>query len=327
MSDSRRSQPRIQKLIQGLRNRQARNWEVSILTLIVFTFGVLITFSDVFYNIIEKNVSSHPETIPVLMLVVLVWVVFQVTLLEREAEMEGQVPQVLDKIRHAHLQEWILSRDTLFRMVNEGGTYSQEWNSVSAAAPDLVNWILSAQPNVHLDILAFSTETFLPVCLEAVRGMAAQPKGKLEEVTIRVLVRDTSVDWLVPYLADSNSDRVYVKELKTRFLNQQNNWSGSILRELGRVLTIPQIHLDMRVYSFEPVFKGILINQEIGAVGIYPLGMTSWRGMQVWDYLGHEASMVRVSKSDGLPSERLLFTMFTTWFDDLWKHSHPWEAQ
>jgi hypothetical protein len=318
MSLTQKSQPRVRRLIQILKSRRVQSLQVSVLAFILFVFSLLLTFSDAFYLILSRY-TPRPEILPFPMLVPLIWIVFQVAMLEREAEREGQMPQALSVVRRAHLQEWILSRETMLRLFIEGSSHSEQWKSVASATPALVEWILSSQPDLHLDILAFSTETFLPVCLDAARAMVTQPEPKIQQVSIRILIRDTNADWLIPYLADPRADQQYAEELKVRFLHQQSNWSGLIVREFGRVLPTSKIRLEMRVYPLEPVFKGILINREIGLVGVYPLGTTSWRGMQVWDYLGHEATMVRISKSAESSFERASFGLFLKWFDSLWQ--------
>jgi hypothetical protein len=298
-----------------------------MLALIILVFSLSLTFSDAFYTILS-HYTNRPELLPFPLLVTLMWIIFQVMLLEREGEKEDQLPQAFNMIRQAHLQEWIMSREILLHFFIEGNKHSQRWNSVAAATPTLVEWILSARPVLNIDILAFSAETFLPACLDAARAMVAQPAPKLEEVNIRILVRDTSVDWMVPYLRNAKADRQYLDELKTRFLHQQNNWFGLVVREFSKILSANKIHLEMRVYPFEPVLKGMVINREIALIGVYPLGTTIWHNMEVWDYLGHEAPMVRVSKFAESPFERISFEMFVKWFDSYWQDfSRPWEAK
>jgi len=224
----------------------------------------MLTFSNEVYVFLSRY-TPRPEILPFPMLVPLIWIIFEVAILERSSTKEEGVMQSLAVIRHWHLHEWILSRQTMLRFFIEGSRESDQWKSVAAATPTLAEWILSAQPDLQLDILAFSTETFLPACLDAARAIAAQPQPTLQQVGIRILVRDTRVDWLVPYLTDMRADQQYVADLKGRFLHQQSNWSGLILREFGRILPTSKIHLDMRVYPFEPVFKGLVIRHNLSS--------------------------------------------------------------
>jgi len=326
MSSLEKNKPRFQKLIQVLKSRRVQDAEVSILAAIIFVFSLLLTFSDAFYSILGRY-TPRPEILPFPLLVSLIWIVFRVAFLERENKGDDHMPEAIDEIRNVHLQEWILSRETTLRFFIEGSSISKQWKSVAAATPALVEWIQSTSPNLNLDILAFSTETFLPPCLDAARAIAARSEPKIKQVSVRILIRDINVDWLIPYIADKRADHEYAHELKARFLHQQSNWTGLILREFGKILPTSKIHLEMRMYPVEPVFKGILINQEIGLVGVYPLGRTSWRGMEVWDYLGHETPMVQIAKSSESVFERTSFELFSKWFNDLWNNnSRAWRA-
>ncbi|MEM4203796.1 MAG: hypothetical protein QXS54_06980 [Candidatus Methanomethylicaceae archaeon] len=327
MSASRKFQVRARSLIQILRSRQAQNLEVSLLALLIIVFSVLLTFSDVFYLALSKY-TSRPETLFFPLLVSLMWIIFQVAILERKSSEGGQMPQFLNSLRDAHIPEWILTRESMLQLFLTGNAHTKRWESVAAATPTLTEWILAAQPEVCIDILAFSAETFLPACLDAARAIAVQsPNPTIQQINIRILVRDTNAIWMIPYLPDLTADQQYRQELKTRFLQHQGNWVGLVLREFKKILPASKIGLAIRAYPFEPVFKGILINREIGLVGIYPLSTTSWRGIQVWDYMGYETPMIQISRTAESAFEQISFDIFLRWFDSLWNNfSRPWGA-
>jgi hypothetical protein len=314
--------PRLRRLKQILNSPRAQNLQISVLAAIIMLLGLVLTFYNEAYLFLSKY-AVRPELLPLPLLVVLIWTVLQVALMGREADKSGTQSQVLSAIRHEHLQEWILSRHAMVDFFGEASRPLKRWASVGDATSTLAQWILSAQPNVRLEILAFSTETFLQPCIDAAREIAVS-KAHLDQVDIRILVRDPSTQWLIPYIADQRADEEYVRDLKARFQQARDSWEGLILSEFAKVLPASKIRLEMKVYPFEPVFKGIVVDRRVGLVGVYPVDTTTWRDIRdVWDYLGHKAPMVEISKTAKSPFGASLFEMFLRWFDTLWRISRP----
>ena len=79
--------------------------------------------------------------------------------------------------------------------------------------------------------------------------------------------------------------------------------------------------LEVHLHRLSPLFKAIIINDDVMYLGLYPIAATpiSINGVeaQLWDYRGERARMLGYGAS-GSAIEREQFLAVRQWFDSVW---------
>ncbi len=173
---------------------------------------------------------------------------------------------------------------------------------------------------VTIKFLAYSAETLIGLS----RDMVAQLDDTLseecrlaEDLEVRILVRDLASDhgWLVPLAMDEREDVEYADDLRTRFRNVQRSALKEFEDGLREVLPPAQVQFHVRGYRLEPLFKGLLVDDCEGMLGLYAID--DLRNPTGWDYSGHAVDLCRVGDSSSY-FETTALKAFRSWFDKLW---------
>ena len=172
---------------------------------------------------------------------------------------------------------------------------------------------------VRLDIFCYSAETFFSLLVPFFWELHKTP---MQRMYIRILVRNYAKDFIIPCANDGTQDLEYAHDISHRNANIIAEFYSNIdrLRE-----QLPEINIDfeIRMYPFEPLHKGIIINRNKLYWAMYPIvradRMLGGKKKKMWDYEGHSAKLVELINNGG-PASAEMFRSVSTWFDTVWEH-------
>ncbi len=174
---------------------------------------------------------------------------------------------------------------------------------------------------IEIDIAAYSGETFYNVLSEFLRDVL-EGRQRPKRLHLRIAVPDCSDPMPVPSIVDTLAEhapyKASIQERNKRFAGEFRHYFSEISQYFPRM----DAKVEIKVHRLSPLFKMMLINNERGFFGIYPITEThvtiSDQEVQLWDYRGEQAHLIGVSRSAG-SAERELFQQLGNWFDRVWR--------
>jgi hypothetical protein len=175
---------------------------------------------------------------------------------------------------------------------------------------------------VELDIAAYSGETFYSVLSEFFQDVL-DGRLRVRRLYIRLLLPDCAAPMAVPCdvdtLAEVPSYKNAIEERNRRFIGE---FRGYFLQFAQRGI-VPDARFEVSLHRLSPLFKTVIINNDVMFIGIYPIAQTpvtlAGVDLQMWDYRGERVHMLGFAAS-GKAVEREQFVAVRQWFDSVWAH-------
>lgn len=305
---------------------RAQAIQLRLLTVLLFLLGVLLTFSDKVYDFLERF-TDRPEILPVALMVPYVYLIFQVVLWRLDRDDEAELRKIRFEVRRSELHQQLLERrivvDAFNRSVAGFRNYDKHGGVVA-----LSDWI-AAEEGGEIEVLmvAYSSETFLDGCLRAARRVqeVTSSKGQQpDKIVFKLLTRDLSVSWRLPFLPVYQADQDYRHALNARFQQFLSRWKVELFDAFA-FLPRDRVQFEARSYPLEPTYKATIVNRKVGLVGVYGTHEVNYGGVSGWDYHGHGARTYELRINDDVKGVgQLALDNFIEYFDLLWnRHSRP----
>jgi len=178
-----------------------------------------------------------------------------------------------------------------------------------------------ASRRVFLDICAYSSETFHAVLAPFFRRIIDR-ELTLRELHIRLLVRDYRRPFVVPCNGNMKEDPSY----RSATVSRNRKFIDDFLADVNQIRDAcpdMDINFEIRLYPFEPIFKGVIIGGNRAFWNIYSI-MNARRRIGdeekiIWDYYGERTRLIQL-QADGPIAERELLSSFQGWFATVWDY-------
>jgi len=322
------TESRFRRALKSLSDVRAQTIQMRLFAALLFVLSVLLTFNDHVFAFIS-TFTDRPELVPMTLMVPYVYLIFQVVLWRLDRDEESESQRLRFAARRSELQERLLERKTVVNAFNRS-VESFPKSDKNSGTTALSEWISSeGGSEIEVIMLAYSSETFLDGCLRAasrieklIRDSGTEP----EKIAFKLLTRDLKAYWRLPFLQNHEADEDYRRALNARFEQFLSRWKVELF-EAFAFLPRHKVHLEVRWYHFEPIFKATIVNRKVALVGVYSVHEINHKGVAGWDYHGHGATMYEVRGGDSsLPGGQRALESFVELFDELWnRYSRPVE--
>jgi len=147
-------------------------------------------------------------------------------------------------------------------------------------------------------VIAYNSSNFFQAFFQEI--------GDFKNAELSVLVRHPGASFIIP----ENPARV--RHIQTRIRESVLNFGG-----------IESKNLRVRGYFLEPVYRGFLLDEQIGFISLYKVDDTSYAYGRTFKYVG-TGGQGWIVKEGGTPEERLMLDAGRRWFSAAWsKFSFP----
>lgn len=310
------------KVFRALSGERSQQIQMRVYALLLFILGNLLAFNDKVFDFLS-NFTSRPEILPATLMIPYIYFIFQMVLSHLDRDEEAELEEIRFEERSRELPERRLERKSAVKSF--GRSHEGLLKVPQAKASEWIGERASA-PEIEVLLLAYSSETSLKSCLDSVDFLRAHiadnPDGpRPQKVRFKLLTRDLDAVWKVPYFPAREADKEYRNDLKAGFRRHLARWPVELPEKFQGLLYRDQIEVEIKYYPFEPLLKGIVVNREIGMVGIYEFHQPEHRETKGWDYHGWGSSMFEMSSLDPAATNATdALTDFITYFDEIWNH-------
>lgn len=273
---------------------------VYLLSGLIIIINLLKSFIPTLLPAIDPNVFSIALIALALVMVV------RVLITTRSEEVKSIAQEILHELKPHEEKEAII------------------WNSVIEAGPKLREWIVDKNyTQIKIDLFSYSCETFQQHLINIFKEICSQPSlPVLSSITLRILTRNCFKKYIIPCAEDNKSNRLWKKIIQKRSETIQTTLTSDIEDTLKKTLSKTTIKLIIKVCPFEPLFKGIIVNETNGLFGFYPIEKVNKtivsERISIWDYIGFKTKMVEISKDSPNLVSREIFVFFEKWFNFVW---------
>jgi DNA-binding transcriptional regulator YhcF (GntR family) len=185
-----------------------------------------------------------------------------------------------------------------------------------------------SRPQVTIDFAGFSGETLhgaITEPLDHIRDGRYRP----DSISVRILVPDPSVPWMLPAEAPDLSDSPAFRRRAQRIMHRHTFGIVEEVQELQELGLIESATAEVRAYPGGPMFKVYIINGDDAFFGFYSieeheLTLDGERTV-IWDLMGKNSLLFHMDtdRDDGEALKSQFVRQAQTWFDSAWKISKP----
>lgn len=204
------------------------------------------------------------------------------------------------------------------------------WKSVADATSKLREWILDTKnKDIKIDLYTYSGETFIQHLIDIFKEMCSKDSPPvISSIFLRILTRDCQKKLVIPCEKYGKGSKVWKSNMRYRDRNIRSTFISDIENTLKKALPQTTVKLHIKVCPFEPLFKGIMVNEKNGLFGFYPIEKITkplqhkriTRIMTIWDYIGYKTKMIEISEEPTNQVTREIFEYFNQWFNLVWNN-------
>jgi hypothetical protein len=182
---------------------------------------------------------------------------------------------------------------------------------------------------VELDIAAYSSETFYEL-LYGFLNNVLEEETKLERLRLRLLLPDYSRPMGLPgKVKATDEDHVREHPVYKGYLQKRNRnrigYFVDYFRQFADGGIVKDVKFEVRVHPVPPLFKFIIINNDIVFEAKYPISETLYEYEEddgehrvlLWEFKGERATMIP-TKREGSAADRIRFHETRKWFNTMW---------
>jgi hypothetical protein len=186
--------------------------------------------------------------------------------------------------------------------------------------------LILGEKEIKIDICGYSTDTLQIFFDSLISGLPKHEFANCKSISLRVLLKnENEAEWhFIPCnSADKSSNSAYNLRNLFRYDGIIDRWQNITF---PRLVDLSPANCDCRLvikaHSFDPCFKGFMVNDKFGVLGFYPIQKiertVEGEHLNIWDYIGRESKLIKVEQSGG-PIEIALQESFQAWFKTIWE--------
>lgn len=175
---------------------------------------------------------------------------------------------------------------------------------------------------VRVDFAGFTGETLHGAMQEPLDNIRS---GRLtpQEITIRILVPDTTTPWTLPRRVDQAGDFPPIRERMAEIAVRHIESLRHSVNELAEIGLVKKASVEMRVYGTPPLFKLYIINDTQVFFGFYPVYehqvTLGDEPTTIYDLGGKDAVLFHHAATDDDESMGSQYVaQARRWFDSIW---------